>query len=80
LFGEFCSEALVQWKDFKNSALLPALKFSRSGTTPMPSGRMRISSSSVPGRRVGLTIPITPRHNVNPIGMPSLTRIFDRCH
>ena len=48
----------------RNSALLPALKFNISGTTPMPSGRMRISSSSVPGRRVGLTIPTTPRHNV----------------
>jgi len=29
---------------------------------------MRISSSSVPGRRVGRTIPTTPRHNVKLIG------------
>src|SRR5262249_44703975 len=50
--------------ELRNSALLPALKFSSSGTMPMPSGRIRISSSSVPGRRVGLTIPTTPRHNV----------------
>jgi hypothetical protein len=32
---------------------------------------MRISSSSVPGRRVGLTIPTTPRHNVKLIGVPA---------
>jgi hypothetical protein len=57
--------------ELRNSSLLPALKFSNRGTTPMPSGRMRISSSSVPGRRVGLTIPTTPRHSVKLMVAPA---------
>src|SRR5712691_3232742 len=36
-----------------------------SGRTPMPSGSMRISSSSPPGRSVGLMQPTTPRQLVN---------------
>ena len=35
----------------------------------MPSGKILISSSRVPGRRVGLIIPTTPRHNVKLIGI-----------
>ena len=57
--------------ELRNSPLLPALKFSNRGTMPMPSGRMRISSSRVPGRRVGLTIPTTPRHNVKLMVAPA---------
>src|ERR1700704_4896876 len=38
----------------------------------MPSGRIRINSSSVPGRRVGLTIPTTPRHSAKPIDSPQV--------
>ena len=36
-----------------------------SGSTPIPSGSMRISSSSPPGRNVGLMQPTTPRQLVN---------------
>src|SRR5262245_24275469 len=42
-----------------------------SGSTPIPSGNMRISSSSPPGRSVGLMHPTTPRQLVNAIGVSS---------
>jgi hypothetical protein len=40
----------------------------------MPSGKIRINSSSVPGRRVGLTIPTTPRQSAKLILFSSLRR------
>src|SRR5262245_34403730 len=40
-----------------------------SGSTPIPSGSMRISSSSPPGRSVGLMHPTTPRQLVNAMGV-----------
>jgi hypothetical protein len=41
----------------------------------MPSGKTRINSSSVPGRRVGLTIPTTPRQSAKLILSSSLRRL-----
>src|SRR5262252_409974 len=45
-----------------------------SGMMPMPSGRMRISSSSPPGRSVGLMQPTTPRQLVNAMEVSSRCR------
>jgi hypothetical protein len=53
--------------------MVPALKFSSKGTIPIPSGKIRINSSSVPGRRVGLTIPTTPRQSVKLIDPPNFS-------
>src|SRR5947199_6017738 len=41
-----------------------------SGMMPMPSGSIRISSSSPPGRSVGLMQPTTPRQLVNAMESP----------
>src|SRR5207237_2333095 len=46
-------------------AVVPSLRLRNSGRTPIPSGSMRINSSSPPGRSVGLTHPTTPRQLVN---------------
>src|SRR5262249_15291078 len=49
-----------------------------SGSTPMPSGSMRISSSSPPGRNVGLMHPTTPRQLVNAMQVSSWCRAYQR--
>src|SRR5579863_4693809 len=58
--------------------MLPARTLSDSGTTPIPSGRMRINSSSVPGRRVGFTMPTTPRQSVKLITFPRISSRANR--
>src|SRR3954447_22246520 len=49
-----------------------------SGSTPIPSGSMRINSSSPPGRRVGLMQPRRPRQLVNAMMLPPLKRFVAR--
>src|SRR3954454_17371048 len=57
-----------------NSSVVPWLMLRNSGSTPMPSGSMRISSSSPPGRSVGLMHPTTPRQLVNAMEVSSRCR------
>ena len=45
-----------------NSAMVPWRILLNSGMTPIPSGSMRISSSSEPEPLVGFTVPTMPRH------------------
>src|SRR2546423_9993806 len=49
-----------------------------SGRTPMPSGNMRISSSSPPGRKVGLMQPSTPRQLVNAMMISPVSELLRR--
>src|SRR5579872_3345595 len=49
----------------------------KSGMMPMPSGRIRHSSSTEPGRIVGLMFPTTPRHEANAILRPA---VFEEGH
>src|SRR5262245_50259781 len=50
-----------------NSSSVPRLMLRNSGMSPIPSGSRRQTSSVMPGRMVGLTIPTTPRQLENDI-------------
>src|SRR3954465_12720844 len=47
-----------------NLSSVPRRMLRNSGMSPMPSGRSRQTSSVIPGRMVGLTMPTTPRQLV----------------
>src|SRR5215510_12435528 len=50
-----------------NSSCVPRLMLRNSGISPIPSGSKRQTSSVMPGRMVGFTMPTTPRQLENDI-------------
>src|SRR5262245_48790804 len=53
-----------------NSSSVPRRMLRNSGIRPMPSGSNRQTSSVMPGRMVGFTMPTTPRQLENDIALP----------
>src|SRR5262245_56288651 len=63
-----------------NSSSVPRLILRNNGMSPMPSGSRRQTSSVIPGRMVGLTIPTTPRQLENDMNVSSaLSSAFPSC-
>src|SRR5262245_22374486 len=61
-----------------NSSSVPRRMLRNSGIRPMPSGSRRQTSSVMPGRMVGFTMPTTPRQLENDIALPPVLFVIRR--